>query len=251
MSLYQPCKSRDPAGPPACAIDSCYPDSGSAGQSEADPPRMYSPKFNQVHDRAILLEAMRAYSFATLFGPTSGEPASASASATHLPLVVKDEGEHGLLQGHFAKANPHWQALAGRETLVVFAGPHSYVSPTLYVEELSVPTWNYIAVHAYGTLSFVDDDPGKEALLADLIATHEPAYLEHWRGLPEGFRRTMLAGIMGFRIPITRIEGKFKLSQNRSPQERGNVHAAQSAGSPDERALARWMEHLLGSSLQS
>jgi len=237
-------------------MGNCYPDCLSAVQSEADPPAMYSPKFNQVHDRGTLLEAMRAYSFATLFGPVSCGPASAEqsgarASATHLPLVVKDEGEHGLLQGHFAKANPHWQALAGRETLVVFAGPHSYVSPTLYVEELSVPTWNYIAVHAYGTLSFVDDDPGKEALLADLIATHEPAYLEHWRGLPEGFRRTMLAGIMGFRIPITRIEGKFKLSQNRSPQERGNVHAAQSAGSPDERALARWMERLLGSSLQS
>jgi transcriptional regulator len=177
----------------------------------------------------------------------AGELSGASAVATHLPLVVKDEGAHGFLEGHFAKANPHWQTLAGREALVVFQGPHSYVSPTLYVEELSVPTWNYIAVHAYGTLSLVDDDPGKEALLSDLIAAHETAYLEHWRGLPEGFRRTMLAGIMGFRIPIARIEGKFKLSQNRSPQERGNVYAAQSAGSPDERALARWMERLLGS----
>jgi transcriptional regulator len=212
---------------------------------------MYSPKFNLVHDRGILLEAMRAYSFATLFGPASGERSDASAVATHLPLVVKDEGAHGLLQGHFAKANPHWQTLAGRETLVVFAGPHSYVSPALYTEHLSVPTWNYIAVHAYGTLSLVDGDPGKETLLADLIATHEPAYLEHWRALPEGFRRTLLAGIMGFRIPIARIEGKFKLSQNRSPQERRNVHAAQSVGSPDERALARWMERLLGSNLQS
>jgi transcriptional regulator len=69
--------------------------------------------------------------------------------------------------------------------------------------------------------------------------------------MPDGFRRTMLAGVIGFRIPIARIEGKFKLSQNRSPQERGNVHAAQSAGSPDERALARWMERLLGPNLQS
>jgi transcriptional regulator len=212
---------------------------------------MYSPKFNQVHDRSILLEAMRAYSFATLFGPASGEPPGASAVATHLPLVVKDEGEHGILEGHFAKANPHWQALAGRETLVVFAGPHSYVSPSLYTEPLSVPTWNYIAVHAYGTLALVEGDAGKEALLADLITTHDPAYLEHWRGLPEGFRRTMLAGIMGFRIPIARIEGKFKLSQNRAPQERSNVHAAQSAGSSDERALALWMERLLGLHLQS
>lgn len=210
---------------------------------------MYSPKFNQVHDRLILIEAMRAYSFATLFGPASGE--QAGAMATHLPLIVKDAGEHGVLEGHFAKANPHWQALAGRETLVVFAGPHSYVSPTLYTEPLSVPTWNYIAVHAYGTLSLVEDDPGKEALLADLIAAHEPSYLDHWRGLPEGFRRNLLAGIMGFRIPIARIEGKFKLSQNRALEERRNVHAAQSAGSPDERALARWMERLLDLNQQS
>ncbi|MGP8186960.1 MAG: FMN-binding negative transcriptional regulator [Terracidiphilus sp.] len=212
---------------------------------------MYSPRFNQVHDRGILLEAMRAYSFATLYGPVSGGQLGAGATATHLPLVVKDEGEHGLLEGHFAKANPHWQALTGRETLVVFLGPHGYVSPSLYTEPLSVPTWNYIAVHARGTLSLVDDDPGKEALLADLIATHEPAYMEHWRGLSEGFRRTMLAGIIGFRIPIASIEGKFKLSQNRAPQERGNVQAAQSAGSPDEQALARWMERLLGPNLQA
>jgi len=212
---------------------------------------MYSPKFNQVHDRGILLEAMRAYSFATLFGSASSELAAASASATHLPLVVKDEGEHGLLEGHFAKANPHWQALAGRETLVVFTGPHSYVSPTLYLEELSVPTWNYIAVHAYGTLSLVDDNPGKEALLADLIAANEPAFMDRWRAMPVGFRRTLLAGIIGFRIPIARIEGKFKLSQNRSPQERGNVYAAQSAGSPDEQELARWMERFSGSNPQS
>ena len=212
---------------------------------------MYSPKFNQVHDRALLLEVMRAYSFATLFGPASGEPRGAGTMATHLPLIVKDEGEHGILQGHFAKANPHWQALAGRETLVVFAGPHSYVSPSLYTESLSVPTWNYIAVHAHGTLALVEDDAAKEALLADLIAAHEPSYLDHWHGLPEGFRRTMLAGIMGFRIPIARIEGKFKLSQNRSLEERRNVHAAQSAGSPEEQALARWMERLLDLNQQS
>ncbi|MGD0741187.1 MAG: FMN-binding negative transcriptional regulator [Terracidiphilus sp.] len=210
---------------------------------------MYSPKFNQVHDRDLLLEAMRAYSFATLYGPAAGEQLGASTAATHLPLIVKDEGDHGILEGHFAKANPHWQALAGRETLVVFLGPHSYVSPSLYTEALSVPTWNYIAVHAYGTLALVEDDAGKAALLADLIATHEPAFLEHWRGQPEGFRRTMLAGIVGFRIPIARIEGKFKLSQNRAPQERKNVHAAQSAGSPDEQALALWMERLMGLNL--
>ena len=125
---------------------------------------MYSPKFNQVTDRATLIEAMQAYSFAILFGPQSDPQSPAPLAATHLPLVVKDEGEHGLLEGHFARANPHWQSLAGRETLVVFPGPHSYVSPSLYLEPLSVPTWNYIAIHAYGTLSLIEDEPGKEAL---------------------------------------------------------------------------------------
>src|ERR1700686_3117150 len=105
---------------------------------------MYIPSFNHVNDRAILLEAMRTWPFAILFG--GGE--DGSPFATHLPLVVHDEGEHGVIEGHFARANPHWKALAGRETLVVFSGPHSYVSPMLYAEPLSVPTWNYIAVHA-------------------------------------------------------------------------------------------------------
>jgi transcriptional regulator len=205
---------------------------------------MYSPKFNQVSDRAILVEAMRAYSFAILFGPLNGNDPAHPAVATHLPLVVKDEGEHGLLQGHFAAANRHWQALAGRETLVVFPGPHSYVSPSLYVQQLSVPTWNYIAIHAYGTLELVEDQAGKEALLKDLIQIHEPAYFERWQAMDAGFRRTMLAGIVGFRIPIARIEGKFKLSQNRTAEERKNVHDAHAAGSEDERALARWMERL-------
>jgi transcriptional regulator len=205
---------------------------------------VYSPKFNQVADRALLIEAMQAYSFAILIGPQSDPQSDTPLVATHLPLIVKDEGPHGLIEGHFARANRHWQSLAGRETLVVFSGPHSYVSPTLYAEPLSVPTWNYIAIHAYGTLSLVEDEPGKEALLKGLIQIHEPLYAERWNGMPAGFRRTMLAGIVGFRIPIARIEGKFKISQNRAPEERRNVQAAQSAGSPDQQALAAWMERL-------
>ncbi len=207
---------------------------------------MYTPKFNQVADRALLLETMRSYSFAILFGPETTPANDASPVATHLPLVVKDEGEHGLLEGHFARANPHWKSLAGEETLVVFNGPHSYVSPALYAESLSVPTWNYIAVHAYGVLSLVEDEPGKDALLAGLISDHEPAYAEKWRAMPEGFRRTMLAGIVGFRIPISRIDGKFKLSQNRPQADRLNVQTTHAAGDPDQKALAAWMARLLG-----
>lgn len=207
---------------------------------------MYIPRFNQVSDRALLIEAMRTYSFAILIGSRSGSGGGESPLATHLPLIVKDEGEHGLLEGHFAIANRHWQALAGRETLVVFSGPHTYVSPTLYAEQLSVPTWNYIAVHAYGTLELIEREGEKDELLKNLIAVHEPAYAEQWRGLPEGFRRSMLAGVVGFRIPISRIEGKFKLSQNRPEVDRRNVQAAHAAGTPDEQALAAWMARLAG-----
>jgi transcriptional regulator len=219
---------------------------------------MYTPKFNQVSDRGILLEAMRAWPFAILFGADAdGRP-----TATHLPLVVHNEGEHGLLEGHFALANPHWKALAGRETLVVFSGPHSYVSPSLYVERKSVPTWNYIAVHATGVLEIVEDekdDPAttharKDALLKNLIAVNEPAYAEQWSELPIGYRISMTSGIVGFRIAIAKIEGKFKLSQNRPEQDRRNVHAAHAEGDMDQRALAAWMERLipgLGSSRES
>ena len=207
---------------------------------------MYTPKFNQVTDRAILIEVMRTHSFAILFGPQSGSTSASSPAATHLPLIVKEEGEHGVLEGHFARANPHWKSLAGQETLVVFNGPHSYVSPTLYGEPLSVPTWNYIAVHAYGTLSLIEDETGKDTLLAGLIAANEPAYASMWREMPEGFRRTMLAGIVGFRIPIDRIEGKFKLSQNRPEADRKNVQATHAAGDSDQQALAAWMSRLAG-----
>ena len=205
---------------------------------------MYTPKFNQVFDRAILLDAMRANAFAILIGPLDASISAAMHHATHLPLVIKDQGPHGLLEGHFAKANPHWQALANREILVVFPGPHSYVSPSLYAEPLSVPTWNYIAVHAYGTLEAIEDDAQKQELLTALINANEPAYAERWRSQPEGYRRTMLAGIVGFRIPITRIEGKFKLSQNRPEADRSAIYTVQSNGNTDEQALAAWMKRL-------
>jgi transcriptional regulator len=204
---------------------------------------MYTPSFNKVDDRAVLIEAMRAYSFAALYGPDAeGVP-----TVTHLPLVITDEGEHGTIEGHFARANQHWRSLAeAAQTLVVFSGPHSYVSPTLYASAQSVPTWNYIAVHAYGKLELVEDDAGKDALLAGLIAANEPAFAEQWRAQTDAFRGSMLKGIVGFRIRIARIEGKFKLSQNKSDRDRLSVEAAHAAGSADERAMAAWMRRLDG-----
>jgi len=207
---------------------------------------MYTPRFNQVTDRSLLIETMRANSFAILFGPLGNAEKAGPQVATHLPLVVQEDGEHGILEGHFAKANPHWQALAGRETLVVFPGPHSYVSPSLYAERISVPTWNYIAIHAYGTLELIEQEEEKYGLLDRLIQANDPAYADQWSGLPDNYRRNLLAGIVGFRIPIARIEGKFKLSQNRPEADRRSVHAAQVCGNSDQQALASWMERIAG-----
>jgi len=107
-----------------------------------------------------------------------------------------------------------------------------------------VPTWNYIAVHACGTLEMVEDEVGKEAVLSNLIQAHEPAFEAKWRAMPKDFRRSMLAGIVAFRIPIDRIEGKFKLSQNRDAADREKIAAAQAEGNFDQQALAGWMARL-------
>ena len=195
---------------------------------------MYSPKFNQVANRAVLIEAMQAYSFAILFGPQSTPENPAPLVATHLPLVVKDEGEHGLIEGHFAKANPHWKPLAGRETLVVFPGPHSYVSPSHYVEELSVPTWNYIAVHAYGTLQLIEDDTGKEALLARPDSEPRAGLCGTLVYMPDGFRRTCwpASSASASPSPVSKVNSK---SARTAPQGRLNVHTAQAGGTPTNR----------------
>lgn len=201
---------------------------------------MYIPTFNRIDDPAILLEAMRAYSFAILFGPgPESEP-----TATHLPLVLQQDGPKITIEGHFARANPHWQSLSGQKTLVVFPGPHSYISPTLYASQQSVPTWNYIAIHATGTLTLVEDNAGKEALLRNLIAVTEPAYLNQWLTQSDPYKTAMLNNIIGFRIPIDTLEGKFKLSQNRPDPDRAAIQAAQCTGSPDEQAMATWMRRL-------
>ena len=149
---------------------------------------MYTPKFNQVSDRAILIEAMRAYSFAVVFGPMDFEKSFAPPHATHLPLVISDEGPYGILEGHFAKANPHWQSLADRETLIIFSGPHSYVSPLLYAERLSVPTWNYVAIHARGRLELIEDEAAKSALLAGAFRLFTPPEHPTKRRWPLGCR---------------------------------------------------------------
>ena len=162
---------------------------------------------------------MRANPFAILVSNTTDGP-----FATHVPVVIHEDGDRVALRGHVAKANPHWHHLEQQPLcLVIFHGPHAYISPANYVTHENVPTWNYGAVHAYGNARVYSAHEDLLAMLHDLIPTFEAAYRQQWDSLSETYRTRMLSHIVGFEITLTKIEGKFKLSQNRTPEEQQNV----------------------------
>jgi len=188
---------------------------------------MYVPRHFEVADPAWCHALMRAQSFAFM---TTADDAG-TPFATHLPLLVDDtRGQLGTLRGHVARANPHWRYLAaGRPTLVVFAGAHAYVSPSWYEQHPAVPTWNYVAVHATGTGVLVEDPARVSALLADLVHAYEGAGAAaawSFELLPDDYVAGMQKGIVAFEIPIARLEGKAKLSQNRAEVDQARTREA-------------------------
>ncbi|GIL05254.1 MAG: transcriptional regulator [Betaproteobacteria bacterium] len=202
---------------------------------------IYLPKHFSVTDRAQLRAVMDAHPFATLASAGEGEP-----QFTHLPLVARESGDTLTLLGHIARANPHAGRLReGDPVVAIFHGPNGYVSPRWYTTREAVPTWNYVVVHAHGRLARVEDSAGKERILKALIDAHDPAYRAQWDvELSEDFRERMKGAIVGLQIAVERLEGKFKLSQNRPAQDRANVLAAMDGGGEDERAMAAWMRRL-------
>jgi transcriptional regulator len=203
---------------------------------------MYVPPHFAQPDLQALYDAIERYSFATL---VSG--AAAELSASHLPLLLdRTRGDWGTLLGHMARANPQWRDAAGQEVLAVFSGPHAYISPQWYEAAQVVPTWNYIAVHAYGRLDLIEDESEVESLLQRTIEIYEASQPRPWRLTePAEFVQRLLRQIVAFRIPIRRLEGKWKLNQNRPAEQRENVVAALSR-QPDENAqeIARLMREL-------
>lgn len=183
---------------------------------------MYIPSAFRVEDRGKLWAFMRAHAFATLV--TSDQ--NGAPFATHLPLQLEAGGELGVLRGHVARGNAHWKYFE-RATLAIFHGPHSYVSPSNYAAAQAVPTWNYVAVHAYGTPQIIDDDERVNTMLEQLSAEYETTFVARWRDeLPEDWKAKMRRGIVAFEMPIARLEGKWKLSQNRSDEDRRGVREA-------------------------
>jgi transcriptional regulator len=183
---------------------------------------VYVPEHFRVRHHEDAIAFMRANPFAILISTTDDGP-----FATHLPLFVRTEEEKIFLRGHVAKANPHWRYLERQpECLTIFHGAHSYISPANYTARESVPTWNYAAVHLYGNARVFSSPEDLLGMLHELMGTFEPAYAEQWAGLDEAFRQRMLSHIVGFEIEVTKLEGKFKLSQNRTREDQENVIAS-------------------------
>lgn len=205
---------------------------------------MYTPKHFALPELALARQLIAEQPLAMLVGPD----AQGQSFVTHLPLSWGQDAQDAhdwWLEGHMARANPHWAWLAAqREVLAVFRGPDGYVSPSHYDHQLNVPTWNYLAVHVHGELQLIDAPAAKDALLKRLIGQHEPGYAAQWRGLPEDFQQKLLGAIVGFRIQVRSWEAKAKLSQNRSAVERARIVAHSEIGTAKERELAQWMHRL-------
>ena len=202
---------------------------------------MYIPSAFRADDRAALRDLIERHGFGTLVTVIDGAP-----FATHLPFVL-DRGR-GVLLGHVARANPHWRAFDGAaEALVIFQGPHAYVSPSWYATGPAVPTWNYAAVHVYGTFESVEDPAELLGIVRDTVRVYEAAMPRPWQ-LDEAsaYSRGMLRQIVGFRVRVGRIEGKWKLNQNH-PEERRRkvVRALEQIAGDDAREVAALMREQL------
>lgn len=186
---------------------------------------MYVPPAFREDDPSTLRQIMREARLSTLVTATPE-----GLVATPLPLILDEsEGEHGVLYGHLAKANPQWKLPVTGEALAIFSGPDAYVTPSWYAAKQEhgkvVPTWNYVAVHAYGHAEFFADEDRLLEAVTRLTNLYEHPRDQPWAvtDAPEPFIKSQLKGIVGFRLPITRLEGKRKMSQNRSAEDREGV----------------------------
>lgn len=195
---------------------------------------MYTPKHFEQTDERALWDFIDEHAFGTLLTIADGKP-----TLSHLPFLP--DRNAGMLHCHVARANPHWLEIQrSPQVLAIFAGPHGYVSPTWYAERVGVPTWNYTVVHAHGSARPIDDPEHTRQHVEALAAKYERGRASPW--VPE-YDTRRLAGIVGIDIRVARLEGKFKLSQNRSAADRAQVVAQLTATQRDEdAALARLME---------
>ncbi|HEX4999291.1 MAG TPA: FMN-binding negative transcriptional regulator [Terriglobia bacterium] len=201
---------------------------------------MYIPDAFRISDSGTLYDFIDRYDFATIVTTTVD-----GLVASHVPVVL-ERHPAAVLRAHVARANTHWHSFDGKaEALVIFQGPHGYVSPTWYANSPAVPTWNYAAVHVYGAPRVVDDPLVTRALLGALVDRYERSRSPSWSAAaaPTDFIERLTAGTVTFEIPIMRIEGKFKLGQNRSLEDRlGTIAGLEREQNVESAALATFMK---------
>jgi transcriptional regulator len=204
---------------------------------------MHVPPAFAETDAAKLFDFIEANSFGLVISTADGQPVG-----SHLPLLVeRDVPPAGRLVGHMARANPAWRALDGQQVLCVFSGPHAYVSPTWYEAQDVVPTWNYVAVHVYGTCRLVEEEAEAARVLADYVSTYERSQGVPWTiDFNSSFASKLIKQIVAFRVEISRVEGKWKLGQNQ-PHERREKVARRLGESSDAsaREIGRLMHETL------
>lgn len=187
---------------------------------------------------AEILDFITRYSFGTIITNVDGVPV-----ATHLPFHAYMKDGQLYLTAHFAKANPQWKSITNENNLVIFTEPHAYISPAHYDAFQSVPTWNYLAVHAYGKAVIIDETAQVMELLEASINDYEPGYMAQWNQLPEQFKHKMARGIVAFEIAVTDLQGKQKLSQNKTGEERERiVKALMESGDTVQTQLGEYMK---------
>ncbi|MCF6138247.1 FMN-binding negative transcriptional regulator [Pseudalkalibacillus berkeleyi] len=198
---------------------------------------MYIPTHFQIDDDQTCFNIMKDNSFATLFSQHEGIP-----FATHLPLMVSDD--HKELIGHFARPNPQWEDIQGQTVLATFHGPHCYISPSWYETDRSVPTWNYVTVHVYGSIELIHDHEEVLESMNKLVSKYEaPSSPYQLENIDPKYLTGMSKGVQGFRMKITKMEGKAKLSQNHSEnRQQLVVEQLEKQKQTDEQKIAALMK---------
>lgn len=179
---------------------------------------MYIPKDFEQNEKQKSIAFMQAYNFAVIISVKNNLPI-----ATHLPFIVEERNDTIVLISHLSKANEQWKTFNDDEILVVFSEPHAYISPTLYEKQQNVPTWNYVAVHAYGIINIFKSDEEKLSVLYKQMQFQEANYIEQFNSLDKNYINGLLKGIVAFEMVVTKLESKAKLSQNKTKQERTNI----------------------------
>lgn len=199
---------------------------------------MYVPASFRVDDQETVFEFVERHSFATVVSVLAGVP-----FASHVPLML--DRNRNVLVGHLARANPQWDTFeSGNEVLAIFTGPHAYISPTWYATGPAVPTWNYTSVHIYGKPRLLSGERTAEAV-DTLVRKYEDHREKPWPNeIPADFRHRLLAAIVGFEIPLERVECKFKLGQNRSAEDQAGMMQGLSEDGAEGETLANFIDSL-------